>query len=115
LGSLNRQYSDKLPGVDLPIACTLTAAELRQRRQTIFDTFRNMRVTVTELPDGYSYCFVATSEALMQIAQLVDMERQCCPFLTFKIVVEDGQMRLEVTGPNEAKAVIEEYFNFSGA
>ena len=103
-------------GVDLPIACTLTDAELRKRRQTIIDTFRNMRVNVTELPDGYAYSF-ATSEALLQIAQLVDLERQCCSFLTFKIVVEAarGPMRLELTGPREAKATIAKYFNFNGA
>ena len=41
------------------------------------------------------------------------MERQCCPFLTFKIVVETAQaaMRLEVTGPVEAQKLIADYFN----
>ena len=99
--------------MDLPIACTLTDAQLRQRRQLIMDAFRNVRVSVTELPGGYGYTFAATSEALLQIAQLVDMERECCPFLTFKIVVEAGRcpMRLEVTGPAEAKALIANYFN----
>jgi hypothetical protein len=103
--------------MDLPIACTLTEAELRQRRQTVKDAFRNMRVNVTELQDGYAYSFGATSEALLQIARLVDMERKCCPFLTFKIVVEagGGPMRLEVTGLMEAKAVIADYFNFDNA
>jgi hypothetical protein len=101
--------------MDLPIVCTLTEAELRQRRQTIVDTFRNMNVTITELPDGYAYTFAAKSEALMQVAQLVDLERQCCSFLTFKIVVEagGGPMRVEVLAPKEAKPVILEYFNFN--
>jgi hypothetical protein len=42
----------------------------------------------------------------------VDLERQCCPFLTFKIVVNSAQaaMRLGVTGPGQARKVIEEYF-----
>jgi hypothetical protein len=58
-----------------------------------------MKVRMTELPDGYAFTFPSTTEALA--AQLVDMERHCCPFLTFKIVVEAAQaaMRLEVTGP----------------
>ena len=69
------------------------------------------------MADGYAYSFVATSEALLQVAQLVDMERQCCPFVTFKIVVEAAgrPMRLEVTGPKEAKAVIADYFTFESA
>jgi hypothetical protein len=74
-------------------------------------TFRRMQVRVTELPDGYAYSFAATREALLQVAQLVDLERGCCPFLSFKIVVESaGPMRLQVTGPGESKAVIADYF-----
>jgi hypothetical protein len=101
--------------MDLSIACTLTEAQLRQRRQVIMNTLRDIGVSVTELPDGYAYTFGATSDALAQVAQLVDLERQCCPFLTFKIVVEVAQaaMRLEVTGPGDAKALIVECFNFA--
>jgi hypothetical protein len=100
--------------MDLPIVCTLSEAEFRHRRQAIMDVFSRMQVAVSELPDGYAFSFAATSEALLQIAQLVDMERQCCSFLTFKIVVEAGRgpMRLELTGPKNANAVIAEYFNF---
>ena len=104
-----------MTNTNLPIACTLTEIELRQRRQTIIEIFRKMEITVTELSDGYAYNFAATSEALTQIAQLVDMERQCCPFLKFNIVVEAGKapMRLEVTGPEQAKKAIEQFFNFA--
>jgi hypothetical protein len=98
--------------MNVPIACTLTEAELRQRRQVIIDAFRNTQVTVSELTDGYAFTFPASSEALQRIAELVDMERQCCAFLTFKVVVEAAQaaMRLEVSGPGEAKLVIADYF-----
>jgi hypothetical protein len=99
--------------MDLPIACVLTEVQLRDRRQAIVEMFRSMQVTVAELPDGYAFSFPPSSEALQRITQLVDLERQCCPFLTFKIVVEAAQatMRLEVIGPGEAKKVIAEYFN----
>ena len=102
--------------MDLPIACTLTETARRERRQTIMDFFRKIAGTVAELRDGYAYTFPPTSDALMQITQLVDMERQCCPFLNFKIVVDAGKkpMRLEVTGPKEAKAVIADFFNSEG-
>ena len=105
------------PGMDLPIACTLTEVELRERRQAIMDTFHKMKVSISELPDGYAYSFAATSDALLQVAQLVDMERQCCSFLTFKIVVEagGGVIRLEITGPEKAKTAIAQYFTFSCA
>ena len=74
--------------MDLPIVCTLNEAQLRERRQVIIDVFANMHVGVTELEDGYAFTFPASSSMLRQIAQLVDLERQCCAFLTFKIVVE---------------------------
>jgi|SRR5689334_12344317 hypothetical protein len=98
--------------MNLPIACTLTEAELCQRRQVIIDAFRNTQVTASELPDGYAFTFPASSDALQRIAELVDLERQCCQFLTFKIVVEaaNAAMRLEVSGPGEAKLVIADYF-----
>jgi hypothetical protein len=98
--------------MDLRIACTLTGPDLRERRQAVMDAFRSMQVSVSELPDGYAFIFPASSEALQRIAELVDLEQQCCPFLTFKIVVEAAQaaIRLEVTGPGEAKTVIAEYF-----
>ena len=99
--------------MDLPIACSLTEAELRKRRQAIMDSFQTMHVAVSELSDGYAFTFQASSEALQRIAELVDLERQCCPFLTFNIVVEAAQsaMRLEISGPKEAKKLIKEYFN----
>ena len=102
--------------MDLPIACTLTETARRERRQTIRDSFHRIGVTIAELPDGYACTFAPTSDALMQITELVDLERQCCPFLNFKIVVEAGKepMRLEVTGPKEAKAVIADFLNPEG-
>ena len=79
------------------------------------DILRCMQGNAVELEDGYAFTVRASSDALQRIAELVDMERQCCSFLTFKIVVEAAQagVRLEVTGPGEVKKVIAEYFNFA--
>jgi hypothetical protein len=82
--------------MDAPIACTLSRAEFHQRRQAIMDAFHKMQVSVSELPDGYAFIFPATSEALMQITQLVDLERQCCHFLRFRIVVEAAQASMRL-------------------
>ena len=68
--------------------------------------------TSPPLPNGYAYVFEATSEILSQLARLVDLERQCCAFLTFRIVVEAGlqPICIEITGPPEAKAIIADFF-----
>ncbi|HLJ29956.1 MAG TPA: hypothetical protein VKY85_24830 [Candidatus Angelobacter sp.] len=98
--------------MELPIACTLSEAEMRERRQTILDVVRGAALKVTELPLGYAYRFEPTSEVLTHLSQLVDLERQCCQFLTFKILVEAGNQPIcfEVTGPPEAKAMIADFF-----
>src|SRR5688500_4543060 len=98
--------------MDLPILCTLTESELRERRQTVLDTVREAAIDVVPVPEGYAYRFSARSEVLSHLSRLVDLERQCCRFLTFKIVVEAGEqpIRLEITGPPEARPMIEELF-----
>jgi hypothetical protein len=95
-----------------PIACTLTETEMRERRRTILDAFHGAALDVTSLPLGYAYRFEPTSEVLTQLVRLVDLERQCCPFLTFRIIIEAANQPicLEITGPPEAKAVIADFF-----
>jgi hypothetical protein len=94
-----------------PVACMLTEAELRERRRTILDSVRRMALDITPLLDGYAYRFEPGSEVLSQLARLVDLERQCCAFLTFRIIVEAGKpISLEITGPRESKSIIAEFF-----
>lgn len=98
--------------MERPIACTLTEAEMRERRRTILDAFRGATLDVTPLPLGYAYRFEPTSEVLARLVHLVDLERQCCPFLSFRITIEAGNqpISLEITGPPEAKPIIADFF-----
>lgn len=98
--------------MELPVACTLTDAELRERRATILGSVRRAVLDISPLPSGYAYRFEATSENLSQLARLVDLERQCCAFLTFRIIVETGRQPicLKITGPPESKPVIADFF-----
>lgn len=98
--------------MELPIVCSLSEDEVRERRQTILDFIRGAALNVTSLPLGYAYRFEPTSEVLAHLSRLVDLERQCCQFLTFRIIVEAGNQPicLEVTGPPEAKPIIADFF-----
>jgi hypothetical protein len=89
----------------LPIACALTAPELHERRSTVLAKVRRGVIEVKELPDGYAYAFPGTSEWLSELAGLVDLERQCCPFLQFRITVaaNGGPLTLQMTGPEGTK------------
>jgi hypothetical protein len=98
--------------MDLPIACTLSESEGRERRRTLLDSVRRAAIEVTELPLGYTYRFDPASDIVRVLGHLIDLERACCPFLTFKLIVEAGRqpIRLEITGAPEAKAVIADFF-----
>jgi hypothetical protein len=96
--------------MDLPIACTLTGPELLKRRQTVLDLVRKTRIRTLRLADGYAYEFPPHAELAERLNDLVALERQCCPFLSFNTMETATAIRLEVTGPNEAMRVIEEFF-----
>jgi hypothetical protein len=85
---------------------------MKERRRTTLDLIRGAALNVTPLPLGYSYRFEPSSQVLGQLFSLLDLERQCCRFLTFKVIVEAANqpMSLEVTGPPEAKAIIADFF-----
>jgi hypothetical protein len=89
----------------LPIACSLTDAALQQRRRDVLEKVRNAVVEERELEDGFSYQFPASEEWLAEVAHLVNLERQCCPFLRLRITVEpdNGPLWLELTGPPGTK------------
>jgi hypothetical protein len=61
-----------------------------------------------ELSDGFAFKFEASSDRLQQLAELIDAERQCCPFLTFVLQVpaHKNALVLEIKGPEGAKGLI---------
>ena len=88
-----------------PIACSLTNSELQERRRNVLQKVRSAVTEQRELEDGYAYCFPADDDRLAELARLVSLERQCCPFLRFRLTVESGNgpIWLEMTGPEGTK------------
>ena len=97
----------------LPIACTLTSSELQERRSNSLQKVRRGVVEVRELEDGYAYSFPSKGEWLREVAGLIDLERECCPFLRFRLTVEanGGPMWLELTGPEGTKDFLASTFD----
>ena len=87
---------------DLPIACTLTPAALKARREGLLAELLRRADTHEELRGGHRLQFAATDDLLPTIARTIDAERQCCRFLRFRITVEPdgGPIALELTGPS---------------
>jgi hypothetical protein len=97
----------------LPIACSLTAPELQERRRTVLQRVRRAVLEVKEIEDGYAFIFPSANEWLSEVAGLIDLEQQCCPFLRFRLTVapNDGPLSLEMTGPAGTKDFLLNTFN----
>ena len=91
--------------MSLPIACSLTNSELQERRRDVLRKVRSAVTELRELEDGYAYCFPSDEKWLTELTTLVNLERQCCPFLRFRLTVESGNgpIWLEMTGPDGTK------------
>lgn len=97
---------------DLPVVCTLTEPELRERREGALAAMRGRVEEVEEIPGGYALTFPASDEALREVFEVVRLERACCAFLRFALVVPPGggPFRLELTGPEGTKELLRSFF-----
>ena len=93
---------------DLPVACTLGPAAIKARREDLLGTLVRRAAERIELPNGYRLRFDAESGVLQTIADVIDIERQCCRFLRFEITVEPDQRSiwLEFIGPLGAREFV---------
>jgi hypothetical protein len=90
---------------ELPVACTLSSAELQLRRATILQRIKADVINVTELESGFRFAFSGTRDQIQRLGALIELEHECCPFLQFQLTVEsgDGPALLELTGPEGTK------------
>ncbi|HEV2238658.1 MAG TPA: hypothetical protein VGR57_18515 [Ktedonobacterales bacterium] len=96
-------------GNELPIACSLSAAELRDRGEENLALFRQAR-RVRELADGYAFAFVGADKEVEQLLRFVLAERACCPFWSFDLTFTSPHQEVWVAirGNAEAKALVRE-------
>ena len=96
------------------IACDFTAMSDAQRAR-YGEIRREMEAALEELrdlPDGYALRFPAGSSLIALLAEFITLERLCCPFLTFSLVVEadGGPAWLRLTGDEGVKAFLQTEF-----
>ena len=100
----------------LPLACTLTSPELRAQRAQVLAFLRRHCRDAHSLQHGYRLRFDADPDVLVEIASLIDVERQCCAFLCFQLTVEpaDGPVWLELTGPAGTREFLDTELGLAG-
>jgi hypothetical protein len=70
--------------VEIPIACSLTADELRARGVENAALFARAQ-GVSELTDGYQFTFPAGENDARDLLTFIQAEAACCPFFTFEL------------------------------
>ena len=100
---------------EIPIACSLTAAELQERRENVLSNLAASLIDSQELPDGFRFRFSIDDSVLQNLITVINLERKCCPFLDFKLSLEAGKdfASLDLTGRQGAKKAIKELFNWN--
>jgi hypothetical protein len=69
------------------IACDLTAIASQDRPKYLM-LLERIRLAIearTELPDGYSFTLNEARLSLVDVAEWIEKERLCCPFLLLQI------------------------------
>ena len=86
---------------NLPIVCTLGPAAVKARREDLLGSLVRHADRRIDLPEGYRVRFTAADDMSPTLARLIEVERECCRFLTFHVTVEPdgGPISLEFTGP----------------
>ena len=97
--------------LDLPVACSLSADDLRQRGDDIADLFA-VALAAAEYPDGYGFAFPAGESLTRRLLDFVVFERACCPFFTFALTFPSPHdvVWLQIRGAVQAKGVVTDQF-----
>jgi hypothetical protein len=81
---------------ELPLACSLTEAELRVRGGENASLFARAS-GVEELADGYRFIFPASDEDAKDVLGFILAERACCPFFTFELAFASPHEAIQLT------------------
>ena len=93
---------------DMPIACGLTSAELRERVATLFAQFRSAVIETEELRDGYAFRVPGDRKWVDDYSGNDCGRKGVLPFLTFEFVAQPslGPVIARVTGPAGTKGFL---------
>ena len=92
-------------GQDLPLACSLSPDQLRERSLENEALFAHAQA-MEELADGYRYTFPANAAA--ELLAFILAERDCCPFFTFELTFPSPHraIQLAVRGQDGVKEIL---------
>jgi hypothetical protein len=93
-----------------PIACTLSPVGMAERKTLIDALAADGLLRRTPTAAGLRLHLRDTPDIEARTRRLIAAEADCCGFLTFDLGREDDALVLDVTGPAEARPVIDMFF-----
>jgi len=116
--SRERRIESETPRIHptmLPIACSLSVEQLAAQRESLLLGLADHAVQRMALPGGMRLRFPATAARMRQIDAVVRRERECCPFLEFRLGLALGgsSLTLDVTGPEGTAGMLAELLDRS--
>jgi DNA-binding transcriptional MerR regulator len=94
---------------DIPIACTLTGDEARDREQGWHDLLRHVSAR-SEAADGALRLTFEASTPLPELARLIAAEQGCCAFFAFTLTIDAHGTTLDVRAPDGAEPIVTRLF-----
>jgi hypothetical protein len=87
---------------------TATSGSERERYRELRARLEGAIEETRELENGYAFRWPSDVVSLVEVAEFVEKERKCCPFLDFEIAVERecGPVWLKITGQEGVKAFL---------
>ena len=95
---------------ELPIACTLIPNGMTARLALIDALAADGLLDRTPTDAGLRVRLRDTPQIEQRTRELVAAESKCCEFLEFDLGREDGDLVLNISGPADARPVIEMFF-----
>jgi hypothetical protein len=97
------------------VACQLSSEAFQQRRDVVLTLMRQHLKEQRSHPNGLALRFAAEVGQLECLAEFMEIERQCCPFLRFQLAIEPfgKSIWLELTGQEGTRDWLEDDLGLS--
>jgi hypothetical protein len=92
----------------LPIACTLSPDDFRERLRLIHTLSRNALLGYERRGLALDLCYAPA--AVDRVRAMVERESHCCTFLTFAVCEGADAVRVTITAPERARDAADELF-----
>lgn len=93
-----------------PIACSLTPTQAEERVEQTAALARHALRRREPIADGQRLHFEDNREIEAELRHVIAAEAECCLFLELRLRRVDEGLELDITGPAEARPVIEGLF-----